>query len=234
MRDNEQAAEAYGVSPRNVTLTAFAFSGFLAAFAGGLFVHHQTGLTPGPYAPAQSLEVFSMAVIGGLGSIPGAVLGATYVRGVDYFYRGPELRFVLSGGVLLLVLMLLPGGIGAALADARDWWLRRVARRQGIVVPSLVAEARPAATAAAAAARPSSPSGRSTGPPPDRNRSCACATSTCATRARRSCSASTSPSTAARSSRCSGPTARARAPCSAPSPGSPTPAAAPSSSTGAT
>ena len=68
-----------------------------------------------------------MAVIGGLGSIPGAVLGATYVRGVDYFYHGPELRFVLSGGVLLVVLMVLPGGIGAGFASARDAWLRRVA-----------------------------------------------------------------------------------------------------------
>ena len=165
VRDNEQAAEAYGVSPRNVTLTAFAFSGFLAAFAGGLFVHHQTGLTPGPYAPAQSLEVFSMAVIGGLGSIPGAVLGATYVRGVDYFYRGPELRFVLSGGVLLLVLMLLPGGIGSTLADARDWWLRRVARRQGIVVPSLVADARPAAATAAPTEHATAPTVGATGEP---------------------------------------------------------------------
>jgi ABC-type branched-subunit amino acid transport system ATPase component/ABC-type branched-subunit amino acid transport system permease subunit len=157
VRENERAAESYGVSARRVTLTAFAFSGFLAAFAGGLFVHHQTGLSPGPYAPAQSLEVFSMAVIGGLGSIPGAVLGATYVRGVDYFYKGPELRFVLSGGVLLLVLMLMPGGIGAALADVRDRWLRRVARHNGIVVPSLVADARPAGTAEPAAAAPTGP-----------------------------------------------------------------------------
>jgi ABC-type branched-subunit amino acid transport system ATPase component/ABC-type branched-subunit amino acid transport system permease subunit len=140
VRENEAAAESFGISARNVTLTAFAMSGFLAAFAGGLFVHHQTGLSPGPYVPAQSLQVFAMAVIGGLGSLPGAVLGATYVQGVDYFYRGPELRFVLSGGVLLVTLMVFPGGIGAGLADLRDWWLRRVARRHGIVVPSLLAD----------------------------------------------------------------------------------------------
>ncbi len=141
IRENERAAEAYGVSARRTTLVAFAFSGFLAAFAGVLFVHHQTGLEVGPYAPEQSLVVFSMTVIGGLGSIPGALLGAAYVRGTDYFLPA-EWQVLATGVGLLLVLLVLPGGLGQAFADARDGLLRRVARRRGIVVPSLVADAR--------------------------------------------------------------------------------------------
>ncbi len=99
IRENERAAEAYGVSARRTTLVAFAFSGFLAAFAGVLFVHHQTGLEVGPYAPEQSLVVFSMTVIGGLGSIPGALLGAAYVRGTDYFL--PAEWQVLATGIVV-------------------------------------------------------------------------------------------------------------------------------------
>jgi len=142
IRENERAAEAFGISARRTTLVAFAFSGFLAAFAGALFVHHQTGLNLGPYAPAESLEVFSMTVIGGLGSAPGALLGAAYVRGVNY-YLPAEWQILATGTGLLAVLLILPGGLGAALADARDWFLRRVARRREIVVPSLVADVAP-------------------------------------------------------------------------------------------
>jgi branched-chain amino acid transport system permease protein len=145
LRENEHAAEAFGISPRITTLVAFAFSGFLAAFAGGLFVHHQTGLDVGfdggIYAPAESLAVFSMAVIGGLGSAGGALVGAAYVKGVQY-YLPSAWQYLATGAGLLLVLMILPGGLGAAVADGRDWLLRRVAARRGIVVPSLVADLR--------------------------------------------------------------------------------------------
>ena len=56
-------------------------SGFIAAFAGAVFVHHQQTLGIQPYATEESLAVFAMVVIGGLGSMPGALLGAVYVRG---------------------------------------------------------------------------------------------------------------------------------------------------------
>ena len=72
-----------------------------------------------------------MAVIGGLGSIPGALLGAVYVRGVDYYFA-QEWQILATGVGLLVVLMLLPGGIGGGLADLRDALLRRVARRRGL------------------------------------------------------------------------------------------------------
>jgi ABC-type branched-subunit amino acid transport system ATPase component/ABC-type branched-subunit amino acid transport system permease subunit len=136
IRENEPATESFGVHAQRTTLFAFACSGFLAAFAGALFVHQQSGLTPGPYRPEQSLEVFTMAVIGGLGSAPGALLGATYVRGADYFLAS-EWQILATGIGLLAVLMLFPGGLGGALADARDWFFRRVARRRDIAVTSL-------------------------------------------------------------------------------------------------
>jgi branched-chain amino acid transport system permease protein len=141
IRENERAARAFGIDATRTKLAAFAFSGFLAAFAGALFVHHQTGLGTAPYSPEESLTVFSMVVIGGLGSVPGALLGATYVRGVDWFVPS-DYRFLATGAGLLLVLMIAPGGLGAILYDVRDWFLRKVAARRRVVVPSLVADTR--------------------------------------------------------------------------------------------
>lgn len=141
IRENERAAQSYGIHARRTTLVAFAFSGFLAAFAGALYVHHQTTLMAEAYSPERSLQVFSMVVIGGLGSVPGAILGAVYVR-VAQGYFPFEWQFLATGGGLLLVLMLLPGGLGGALADARDSMLRWIAKRRGIVVPSLLADVR--------------------------------------------------------------------------------------------
>ncbi len=138
IRDNEHAAQAAGVHAHRTTLFAFACSGFLAAFAGALFVHQQSGLTAGPYHPEQSLEVFTMAVIGGLGSAPGALLGALYVRGADY-YLVAEWQILATGAGLLVVLMLFPGGLGGAIADARDWFLRRAATRHGLRAPGFEA-----------------------------------------------------------------------------------------------
>ncbi|HSO94977.1 MAG TPA: ATP-binding cassette domain-containing protein [Acidimicrobiia bacterium] len=142
VRENDRAAEAFGINARRVTLFAFAFSGFLAAFAGGLFVHQQSGLDLGPYQPAASLEAFTVTVIGGLGSIPGALLGATYVRSAHYFLPA-EWEILATGIGLLAVLLVLPGGLGAAFADARDAILRRVARRRAIPLGPYADEPRP-------------------------------------------------------------------------------------------
>ena len=80
-----------------------------------------------------------MVVIGGLGSVPGAVLGSVYVLGTAFFLP-PAWAPLASGAGLLLLLMFLPGGLGELVFRARDSWLRYVARSHGIVVPSLVAD----------------------------------------------------------------------------------------------
>jgi branched-chain amino acid transport system permease protein len=98
-------------------------------------------LIPSTYDPWQSLQIFAMVVIGGLGSLPGAVLGAVYIYSVQWFLPN-EWEFLASGVGLLLVLLLLPGGLGAAIADVRDGLLRFIARRRNLIVPSLLADRR--------------------------------------------------------------------------------------------
>ena len=139
VRDNPLAAQAVSIDTRRLTIKAFAISGAMAGLAGSLYVLHQNGLKTDAFGPEVSLRLFSMVVIGGLGSVPGAILGATYVRGAEFFLTGAW-SLVASGGALLLLLMLLPGGLGELLYRCRDGLLRMVARRRGLIVPSLLAD----------------------------------------------------------------------------------------------
>jgi ABC-type branched-subunit amino acid transport system ATPase component/ABC-type branched-subunit amino acid transport system permease subunit len=148
VRENPRAAQSYGVNATAAKLMAFAFAGFLAAVAGAVFVHHQTGLGNSAYTVDQSRRAFIMVVIGGLGSIPGAVLGSVFIQGVDYFRSSfpqsiqPYLGFLTSGVGLIFVLLALPGGFSQVFYSLRDRFLRAVAERRGIHVPSLIADSR--------------------------------------------------------------------------------------------
>ena len=142
VRDNEKVAQAYSIGARSSLILAFATSGFLAGIAGALFVLQQRALDASNYDPNEGLRVFSMVVVGGLGSIGGAILGAVYVKGLEFFLTQPEWALLSTGLGLLLILILMPGGLGAAVGDARDGALRWYARRKGIRVPSLLADTR--------------------------------------------------------------------------------------------
>lgn len=148
VRENPRAAQAFGVNATAAKLTAFAISGFIAAVAGALLVHQQQSLVPNAYDVDQSRQAFITVVIGGLGSVPGAVLGAVFVQGVEYFRTvfpevvRPYLQFLTSGVGLIVVLLLVPGGFSQLFYAGRDRLLRLVAERRGILVPSLVADAR--------------------------------------------------------------------------------------------
>jgi ABC-type branched-subunit amino acid transport system ATPase component/ABC-type branched-subunit amino acid transport system permease subunit len=143
-RDNTRAAQSYGVSPIRAQLTAFGLSGFLAAFAGAMYFYHQHDLPEIIRETPANLRIFSVAVIGGLGSIPGALFGAAYQTIIEFspFARSPETRYFATGVGVLLILIVLPAGLGGLLYDIRDALLRRVARRKDIVVPSLLADVR--------------------------------------------------------------------------------------------
>jgi branched-chain amino acid transport system permease protein len=153
VRENSRAAQSYGVNATIAKLTAFGFSGFIAAMAGAVFVLHQRQLGISAYSVDQSREAFTMIVIGGLGSIPGAFLGAFLIKGLGYFSSvfpsviRPYLNFFTTGVGLLIVLLVVPGGFSQVFYNLRDRLLRAVADRRGLIVPSLVADIRaPSAT----------------------------------------------------------------------------------------
>ena len=151
-RDNQRAAPAYGINLVRTRLAAFAVSGGIAGLAGALMAYAQHQVIPGTYAPLESIVVFLAAVIGGLTSVPAAVLGlVTYEAFIQF---GPKLydRFgqnivaivplLLTGPLLLVNLYQYPGGTAEVLFARRDKFLRWVANRHDILVPSLIADRR--------------------------------------------------------------------------------------------
>lgn len=146
-RDNPRQAAAFGVSVARAKLTAFVFAGSVSAGAGFLW-SASTGLPSTlSFPPVRSLSVVSAAVIGGLGTIPGAVLGAFYLWGVPYFAAGvtPYIGLLATGAGVLALLLFLPGGMARVLTNGRD---RLAALVTGIdprpdVTPSSLLDATP-------------------------------------------------------------------------------------------
>jgi branched-chain amino acid transport system permease protein len=141
LRENEDSAAAFGIEPVRLKLTAFAMSGAIAAFAGCLFVHQQQAFGSSPYQPGENLGVFALVVVGGVASLSGAVLGALYLRGCAWLLPG-NWQLVASGAAMLLILMVAPYGLSGILTRVRDLWLRWIAGRHGIDIPTLTADRR--------------------------------------------------------------------------------------------
>jgi branched-chain amino acid transport system permease protein len=142
MRDNERAAQALGLSLVRVRLMTFAVSGALAALAGMLLATQNRTVQAAGYGVDASVSVFLMAVIGGLGSVTGVLTGAAYLASVRLFIESPALQSLASGGGVLVILLFFPSGLGGAAYAARDAFLRRVALREKLFVPSLLGDLR--------------------------------------------------------------------------------------------
>jgi len=112
--------------------------------AGGLHVLLLSSVEQGSYQPIDSINVFATAVIGGLGSLAGAVIGVLLFRYLETITALGDIRLGLTGFVLLVVLYAFPGGIGQLLYNLRDRALIRIANRRDLLVPSLVADKREA------------------------------------------------------------------------------------------
>lgn len=131
VRDNEQSAAALGLSPVRTKLTAFGISGFVAGLAGGLFGGLLVSYEPGRFLVTDSLAVVAIAVVGGLASITGTVLGALLIIGFPAFFPdNPEIALLTSGAGILILLLYLPGGLVQILYGVRDLSLGWVAARQ--------------------------------------------------------------------------------------------------------
>ena len=151
-RDNQRAAPAYAVNIVRTRLAAFAVSGGIAGMAGVLLVYAQHNVIPASYDVLGSITLFLAVVIGGLTSVPFAVGGAISYEAFVLFgprlYQGLGSTFVavvpllLTGPLLVLDLYFYPGGSAEAGFQTRDRFLRWVARRHDVLVPSLVADRR--------------------------------------------------------------------------------------------
>ena len=128
VRDNPVQAAALGIAVTRTKLATFVLSGTLAALAGYLWAAGVRTASPEAFPAYRSLGLLAAAIIGGLGSIGGAVLGTTYYLGIPYFASDVSPYFgILSTGIGLLVLVLvLPGGLARIAFGVRDLVARLV------------------------------------------------------------------------------------------------------------
>ena len=106
IRDDEIAAEAMGVDTTRFKVLSFVISSMFAGIAGGLFGHFTMYLHPNSFTFVASFYVIIMIVIGGLGSIEGAVLGAVVFTVVLEMFRGFGAFRLINFSVLLVIIMI--------------------------------------------------------------------------------------------------------------------------------
>jgi branched-chain amino acid transport system permease protein len=133
IRDDEIAAEAMGVNTTYYKVLAFVVGSALAGVAGGLSGHlFGNLLTPATFTFVRSIEVVTMIVLGGIGSITGSVIGAIALTilpealrqfGVDAAY--PGLRMVIYALLLILLMIFRPQGIFGRRELSLEWLFRR-------------------------------------------------------------------------------------------------------------
>ena len=131
VRDNEATAAAHGLPPMAVKLVALALSGFLAGVGGALWGMGVGGWNFQAFDPSLSLTMLGIAVVGGLGSLYGPVLGAFLVFGAPYlisYFDNPGWRAFFAGALLLNVLLFVPGGLSALVERTRAWLLGTLER----------------------------------------------------------------------------------------------------------
>jgi branched-chain amino acid transport system permease protein len=128
VRENPRQAEAFGVNIVRTKLTGFVVSGAFAGFAGFMWALGVGSANGEVFTPVRSLVLVTAVVIGGLGSIAGAVLGAFYMLGIPYFGSNISTYIgLLSTGIGVLVLVLfLPGGFARIGVFVRDRLARAV------------------------------------------------------------------------------------------------------------
>ncbi len=153
MRDNDRAARSFGIGRITSQLMGFAVSGFVAGVAGGVLAAHDHAVSASAFSPAASIAVFSMAVIGGIGTLLGAILGAVLVRGATLSLTAQWAQLTTGLG-LLVVLLVLPGGLGRAVLSARDALVRRLAGGTGPAPPPALETDEPPPSHAPTGGRP--------------------------------------------------------------------------------
>jgi branched-chain amino acid transport system permease protein len=112
IREDEVAAGAMGVPVVRMKLAAFAIGACTAGVGGVIYAEQVNFINPPTFTVIQSILILSMVVIGGMGSIPGAILGAALVALLPEVFRGfTDYRFFVFGLALILVMIFRPQGL---------------------------------------------------------------------------------------------------------------------------
>jgi branched-chain amino acid transport system permease protein len=128
VHDSEVAARVVGVNARLLKVQIFALSALISSVAGSLYAHTMTFISPASFGFNFSIELLTMVVIGGLGSIYGSFLGAALLTLLPEFLRAAQdYDIIIYGGLLIVMVMFMPGGLVRGVPDL----FRRLIRGRG-------------------------------------------------------------------------------------------------------
>jgi len=112
LREDERCVAAMGLSPGKLKMQAMGLSCFCAGVAGALWAHTTRYISPSDFRFSESIAILSMVVVGGLGSLPGAVLGAILLSVLPELLRPiGDYRMLVVGGVMFFSILFLPRGL---------------------------------------------------------------------------------------------------------------------------
>ena len=118
IRQNETFAEAAGVACWRYKLFSFIFSASLAGFAGALYAHYLSFISPAPFSVDASLNAILAVILGGSGTLIGPLVGAALTVALPEVLRVAEVfRLIIYGIGLVVVVIFLPSGLVPWITD---------------------------------------------------------------------------------------------------------------------
>jgi branched-chain amino acid transport system permease protein len=112
IREDETAADSMGINTTYYKVVAFAIGAFFAGIAGGLYAHNFYIIQPSNFGFLKSFDILILVVLGGLGSLSGAVLAAILLTVVTTFLQDyPETRMIIYSLVLIVMMLYRPQGL---------------------------------------------------------------------------------------------------------------------------
>ncbi|HSW06314.1 branched-chain amino acid ABC transporter permease, partial [Aquabacterium sp.] len=130
IRDNETLAESLGIPTWSYKLIVFMLSAAFAGLGGSLYAHYETVVSPLVFQMYYSNTILIIVLGGGLGRVPGAIIGSfLFVAVTEALRVTPELRMILYGFVLLVLVFVFPQGL-APLVERVTQWLSRIGGEQ--------------------------------------------------------------------------------------------------------
>lgn len=131
VRGDEFAARSLGVRPGPQKLLAFALGGALSGLAGGFYACFAGFVSSVSFDVITSFQVVVMVILGGLGSIGGAIVGAAVVMVIDLELQDdPDVRLFVTGLMMITVVFVRSGVLGVARTKVETAWRRRAGGRQ--------------------------------------------------------------------------------------------------------
>jgi branched-chain amino acid transport system permease protein len=131
IHDSEVAARVMGVNARILKVQIFAVSAVISAVAGSLYAHIMTFIAPASFGFNFSVELLTMVVVGGLGSIYGSFLGAAILTMLPELLRVfQNFDIVIYGLMLILMTMFMPGGLVSGIGAIAEFVAARIRKRK--------------------------------------------------------------------------------------------------------